>query len=158
MKRFLSIWWTWLVRKLLVTVNQFAVHYDRLGREIFKLLMHGWRRRDGGTSKRHGCGLLMHANVAPRSGEVAKWLLPIHPLEIKVCIDLMLPCMIQSAFDVLVMQLQNSFEWPEMLKCLLFPTKLILKVSNLCVTKVFHLDFFSLSVENCRWLQLVLVT
>lgn len=151
------------MRKLLVTVNQFAVHYDWLGREIFKLLMHGWRRRDGGTSKRHGCGLLMHANVAPRSGEVAKWLLPIQPLEIKVCIDLMLPCMIQSACDVLVVQLQNSFECsikcPEMLKCLLFPTTLILKVNNLCVTKVFDLNsFFSLSVENCRWLQLVLVT
>lgn len=56
--------------------------------------------------------------------------------------------MIQSAFDVLVVQLQNSFEcsikWPEMLKCLLFPTKLILKVSNLFFTKVFDLDYFFL--------------
>lgn len=56
--------------------------------------------------------------------------------------------MIQSACDVLVVQLQNSCECsikcPEMLKCLLFHTKLILKVSNLCVTKVFDLDSFCL--------------
>lgn len=65
-KRFLSVLWTWSVRELLVTVDQLAIQYDWPGQEIFKFLMHGWRRRDGGTSKRQRCRLLMHANMAAK--------------------------------------------------------------------------------------------
>lgn len=62
---FLSVLWTWPVRERLVTVDQLAIQYDWPRQEIFKLLLHGWRRRDG-TSKCQGCILLMHANMAAK--------------------------------------------------------------------------------------------
>lgn len=88
-KVFSAVLWTWSLRELLVTVDQLAIQYDWPRQEIFKLLMHGWRRGDGSTSKHQDVECSCMLTWQPRSG-VAKWLLPIQSLRIKVGIDLML--------------------------------------------------------------------
>lgn len=87
-KRFLSVRCAWSDREPTVTADHFTIQYDWPEQEIFKFLMHGWRRGDGGASKRQGFRLLMHANMAVKVRRVAKWLLPIQRLRMRVDIDL----------------------------------------------------------------------